>query len=343
MKQAEGTQVETVIYCPICEEPGKQLYIGLKDRLVRSHEGVWGFHRCTACGHVWLSPRFTRDSIHLAYKGYSDQMWGKDQPFSTGKLKRLVKEAYFGQEYGYDVNNGCSHRFLGNIVRFYPSLRVKLDRQVSFLPAQDGGKLLDIGSGSGWFLQNMQSLGWKVEGVDIDPVSAEKAKKRGVHVCVGTLEQQGYPDASFDAITLRHVIEHLHDPVHTLQECYRILSPHGYFVIITPNVESNGHEHYKENWMPLEPPRHLNLFSLRSMALLFNKIGFRVEKLYTSWHGSLGSWVLSSQISKFGYYQPKRCTTTQDRWRVFISYLFARLRSIGIDNKGEEIIAIVRK
>jgi SAM-dependent methyltransferase len=89
------------------------------------------------------------------------------------------------------------------------------------------------------------------------------------------LEDQHYPDASFDAVTLNHVIEHVPDPIQTLRECARILKKDGRLVILTPNSSSLGHRVFKQDWRGLEPPRHLHLFSMQSMRRTLELAGFR--------------------------------------------------------------------
>jgi 2-polyprenyl-3-methyl-5-hydroxy-6-metoxy-1,4-benzoquinol methylase len=103
--------------------------------------------------------------------------------------------------------------------------------------------------------------GWKVEGLDFDEQAVRRARNiYRLNVKQGTLEEARYPDHSFDAVTLRHVIEHLADPLKTLRECLRVLRPGGTLVVVTPNSESLGHGLTHEYWRGLEVPRHLEYF-----------------------------------------------------------------------------------
>jgi len=212
-----------------------------------------------------------------------------------------------------------------------------------FLSSQKDGKLLDIGSGSGWFLENMQWLGWEVQGVDIDAVSAEKARKRGVVVHIGTLEEQNYPDNMFDAITLAHVIEHLYNPVTTFRECYRILRPGGRLVVLTPNVESMGQKRFADSWQPLEPPRHLNLFTLKSIALAIKKTAFQIDKLYSRGNSAAHVWLLSSVIKSTGSYRPGKPVGKRTKLKGYAFYMMEWLSLLWDKSVGEEIVLIGRK
>lgn len=82
--------------------------------------------------------------------------------------------------------------------------------------------------------------GWRVEGVDFDPGAVEVARASGLEVRLESLESQRYPDQSFDAVTMVHLIEHTHDPVGLIHESRRILKPRGQLVILTPNARFGG-------------------------------------------------------------------------------------------------------
>lgn len=128
-------------------------------------------------------------------------------------------------------------------------------------------------------LARMQELGWEAHGVDIDPVAVSQALSRGVTARVGDLESQQYPDAYFDAITLGHVIEHLHEPGRLLAECRRVLRPGAQLVARTPNADSWGHRHFGQDWRGLEPPRHIQLFTDRSLRRVAEQAGLEVERV----------------------------------------------------------------
>jgi ubiquinone/menaquinone biosynthesis C-methylase UbiE len=206
------------------------------------------------------------------------------------------------------------------------------------------GRLLEIGFGSGQFLKKMQLCGWEVEGVDFDSKAVEGVKKRyGFNVHVGSLESIGYPDNSFDAITMSHVIEHVHDPVALLKECYRILKPTGYLVAVTPNINSWGHKKFEENWIHLDPPRHLHLFSdstLRRCAIQAEVSNF--STLTTAAH-SAHSFNASFDIQQFGHH----VISQETRRFNFLQSLILQYREFFINQKkcniGDVAVLICRK
>jgi SAM-dependent methyltransferase len=133
--------------------------------------------------------------------------------------------------------------------------------------------LLDVGAGNGAFLRRMRDLGWDVMGHETDPVAAEVVRRAGIPCAEGPLDGAEL-GASFDAITMHHVIEHVHDPVHTLSTCRRLLEKGGTLWIATPNAESLGYRRFGGNWGGLECPRHLVVFSRRGLEVALRRAGY---------------------------------------------------------------------
>jgi SAM-dependent methyltransferase len=116
----------------------------------------------------------------------------------------------------------------------------------------------------------MRARGWDVVGVEPDPVANGTARRRfGLDVLRNPIEEAHFEAASFDAIAMNNVIEHLENPVRTLGECARLLRKGGELVIVTPNVESLGHRVFGRAWRGLEHPRHFFLFSMSTLKAAF--------------------------------------------------------------------------
>lgn len=163
------------------------------------------------------------------------------------------------------------------------------------------GRLLDVGCGGGRFLRRMQKRGWQAEGTDFDEQAARKVTSRyGITTHVGDLPQCALPAASFDAITLSQAIEHLYDPRATLQECLRLLKPGGSLVMTTPNAASLGAAEFGAAWRGWEAPRHLQLFTVESLAALTQQAGFAIEEARTCSAGSAVVYRVSREIAEGG-------------------------------------------
>lgn len=141
------------------------------------------------------------------------------------------------------------------------------------------GKLLDIGTGTGYFPNIMIQSGWKVEGVEQDEETRNYAASKFNFTIHDTPALYDLPKESFDAITMWHVLEHVHDLDGYLKKIYSILKDKGAFVVAVPNHTSFDQEHYKEFWAAWDIPIHLWHFNPATMSKLIERYGFKVEKI----------------------------------------------------------------
>jgi 2-polyprenyl-3-methyl-5-hydroxy-6-metoxy-1,4-benzoquinol methylase len=276
----------------------------MKDRIFNV-PGAWNLKKCTnrSCGLVWLDPVPLRDDILHVYRDYYTHS-GERRAKPPSFLRRLAKfwdRSYISRKYGSrDYKRSLWRKFFGLYRVLHPIRRASLDFDAMYIEVLEGGRLLEVGCGAGDNLKALQGLGWKVEGVDFDPKAVENARRKGLKVRQGNLEEHNYPDNVFDAIVLSHLIEHLHDPFLLLKECKRILSPEGTLVVITPNVSSLGHKFFKDAWYPLEPPRHLYIFSLQTLSSLSSRAGFNKQNIFTTVRQANGVFTASWDINRSG-------------------------------------------
>ena len=143
--------------------------------------------------------------------------------------------------------------------------------------------VLDIGCATGALLAVLKNRGWAVKGVEISGPQAAHCRKQGLDVSALPLEENRFPDRSFDVVLASHVIEHLNDPMSFAAEVFRILKPGGYFFVTTPNIGSFQAWHFGSRWRSAIFD-HLYLFSVQTLTALLEKAGFTVERTKT-WGG----------------------------------------------------------
>lgn len=299
----KGIQVEEIEECFLCQSKGTPLYRGLRD-LCFDVPGVWSLLRCPGDGLVWLNPRPTVNDIRRVYTAtyYTHAVSEEQRRPRLAALRRKIKRGLLGTAFGYrELLNGPVVLWLGRVSSLFPPFKEFVGVQIMYLKGTDRGKLLDVGCGSGQFLVGMRELGWDVLGVEPDPEAARIAKERfGLPVIVAPLEEAGPPNNSFDAITMSHVVEHVHDPIAILRECARLLKPGGKLVVITPNIASLGHRLFRTAWRGLEPPRHLNLFSPRTLHACAERAGLKIARLDTRAFMAKLIWWCSRLIQRDG-------------------------------------------
>lgn len=271
--------LESVSACPICRSPTRELlHRGLRDRVFFCAPGQWNLHRCASCGTGYLDPRPNAATIALAYSKYythgSAGDVGQAPRSSWRRFRTAQRNSYLNTQYDYQLSPGGSRppRFLS------AERRQRFDKFICFLryPGQ-GARVLDIGCGNGRVMMQLRSVGWEVSGVEPDPRSAAQARAAGLDVRTGLLEAESWPNSHFDAITMSHVIEHLHDPLRILRICAQVLKPGGQISIATPNFASRGHQLFGPDWFALDPPRHLVLFTPDSLRRGLEECGFKPE------------------------------------------------------------------
>lgn len=140
------------------------------------------------------------------------------------------------------------------------------------------GKLLDIGCATGTFMEIAREY-FQVYGVEISAYAGKIAKKKGLNVFTGQLEQSSYNKPYFDVVTLWDTIEHLPHPLKTLEKINQITKPKGIVALTTGNVDSLISKASGKSWHLYNVPQHLSYFSPKSITYLFNQCGFEVKEI----------------------------------------------------------------
>lgn len=140
------------------------------------------------------------------------------------------------------------------------------------------GRLLDVGSALGLLLEVARERGWEVTGVEVSRHAVALARGRlgaGV-VHLGRLEDAPLAEASFDAITLTDVLEHLPDPVASLRRCRELLAPGGRLLITTPAVGCASERLMGRGWFQFKD-EHTRLFTPRALRSALERAGLELE------------------------------------------------------------------
>jgi len=241
----QAAQTETVA-CPVCGHAEYRKYLRVPDRFKPEKGYQFSLVACGACEFVFLNPRPCPGSIG-AY--YGDEAY---QPFLSRKEGRSLWDALYAMVRSRAVRNK----------------RRKIEQW------QASGRLLDVGCGTGEFLDEMQRHGWEVAGIEKDEAAAAFAGSAyGLNVETSDLQACSLPDSSCDVITLWHVLEHLYGPADALRKAAALLKPDGLLLVAVPNIASLDFRFYRENWVALDAPRHFHHFRQADMERLCDAAG----------------------------------------------------------------------
>lgn len=332
-----GIVTQQVRVCLLCGGDGKPLYERLSDRLFDA-PGEWGHLQCPDCGLVWLNPRPVPIDLHKVYKTYYTH---RERP-QLSSIREKAKRGLYSTVPGYErLGSGWIWREVGRVLTRIPLFRERALLGTMCLSGEKRGVLLDIGCGDGAFLSIMRDAGWEVMGIEPDQVAAKVAQEgRRVPVIGTSLEGAEIEDQSIDVITLSHVIEHVHDPVTLLAQCRRVMSPHGKVVIVTPNIGSTGHKTFGSSWGHLDPPRHLYLFSSRTLRACCERAGLQVELLRTSARSARWIWALSTTIKHRNGVKRKSNPSGGASVRALMFQLRENISLETHGDAGEELVVI---
>jgi len=221
--------------------------------------------------------------------------------------------------------------------RLYHKVRRRMLRKKARIIEKDlglaKGSLLDIGTGTGYFPNEMKSRGWEVAAVERDE-GARRFAKEHFGLEVGTMEEfLAMPAQEYDVVTLWHVLEHLQDLPRMWDLFARSLSPSGFLLIAVPNCRSYDAKHYGSHWAAYDVPRHLWHFTPQTVALMAEKYGFKIVRKYAMPFDAFYISMLSEKNMQ------KRFAFVRGLW----TGCKACLRSLGKADKSSSIIYVLKK
>jgi len=235
---------ERLTKCPLCKSGLFLNHLVVKDHSVSQES--FTICKCCNCNFLFTNPRPDKDHIGDYYKS-EDYISHTDK--STNWINLIYKQ-----------------------VRKF-TLQQKVNWINKHTPQK--GRLLDYGCGTGHFLNHAKNKGWDSIGYEPSPEAASIARKKFNLILYDKVDELN-KEKKFDAITLFHVLEHVHDLRGTLELLLKRLKKRGTLFLAVPNFDSYDSKLFKENWAALDVPRHLYHFTQETMQYLAEEFDLRI-------------------------------------------------------------------
>jgi SAM-dependent methyltransferase len=247
--------------CPVCGSAGTAPAFAAEDLALRSVPGRFGYRRCGACGSVYAAPQPDERTLAAAYPSAYE-----NYQTLPAVVERLASPLTLPE----------ARRFIRH--------------------ADAGGRLIELGAGNGRFLERLRRCGWwgPIEGVEFDQAAAAATSARtGFPVRCADLNEEILPEQAYEAIVMRHVIEHLRRPAAILEMVFAALRPGGLLFIGTPDARALSAKVFGRHWWGYEVPRHLVVFSDPALRSTVARAGFESVDRWSGfsplmWSASLG-------------------------------------------------------
>ena len=291
------------------------------------------YQHCPVCGGSGINPVLSARDFTVS--GLSFSIWEctdcrlrftQDVPDQESIGPYYQSDAYISHS---DTKKGLVNSVYHQVRNFTLKQKRKL---ITRITGRSHGRILDIGAGTGAFLDQMSQAGWKVTGLEPDAgarmIAAEKYRLQ-------LLEPSGFHQletGSYDAITLWHVLEHVHDLHAYVERIRTLLAPGGVLVLALPNYSSEDARIYAENWAAYDVPRHLYHFCPSAVKQLLLMHGLKIQSIRPMWFDSFYISLLSEQYrhGRPGYF------------KAFLNGLRSNNKAISNKEKGSSLIYIAR-
>jgi len=254
--------------CCVCGSDDHALVLRTIDYLFHI-PGEYSVVRCRNCGHRFLNPQPTPDSLHLCYP----QNYGPHQTAASSVATSSESPVEDTAPVPWYLRYLPLRRIPG-LRALYFWLTDDLGHPIPKLPENDQPKLLELGCSTGAWLLRAQQAGWCVTGVEPGDAPAQTARDAGLNVRTGLLSEVELETGTFDVAAAWMVLEHVYDPSETLRELAAALRPGGQLSFSVPNAGGIESALFRGSWYVWEPPRHLHFFSSRILKRLLREAGF---------------------------------------------------------------------
>ena len=210
---------------------------------LKSYYNKHGLVKCKNCGFVFIDKVPTEEELNAHYSVYSYGREDHLSPITVISYSKLLNE---------------------------------------FEKYRKTNKILDVGCGRGWFLNEARKKGWNVYGTEYSDTAVKLCEDMGIEMRKGKLTPEQFPFSDFDIITSFEVLEHINNPNEEIKNIYKLLRVGGLFYCTTPNFNSILRYYKKENYRIISYPGHLSYYTKTTLTCLLKKNNFNLKKFLST-------------------------------------------------------------
>lgn len=257
-----SSTIEHTHICRICNNADHNMAYDVKEMMLGLRD-LHTYFECAECGCLQIANM--PENIQEYYP--SDDYYSYDKvKSSTGIKGKLIK-----LRDRYAATGTCLIGKLMQKLQPHDKLPALRHAKVTL-----DSKILDVGCGAGHLLNSLKEAGFK-NLLGVDPFNKEDINyENGLKIEQKSIHELN-SDANWDFIMLNHSYEHVIDQEEVLLKAFSLLKPGGTCMIRIPTVTSWAWRTYGVDWVQLDAPRHLFLHSIKSMHMLAEKTGFRLD------------------------------------------------------------------
>ncbi|NOT52046.1 MAG: class I SAM-dependent methyltransferase [Chitinophagaceae bacterium] len=254
------------------------------------------YTRCPVCGSATIKNVLSAKDHTVSGASFTIAECNNCSLRFTQDVPDAASIAPYYQSEDYISHTNTSKGLINSLYQFVRKRTLKKKRRlVQRATGMGKGYILDVGSGTGSFAAEMLLHDWYVTALEPDEGARQVAKKE-YNIDLKDIDQFYHlPGGSFDAITLWHVLEHVHDLSPYVTQLKMLLKENGKLIIAVPNYTAKDAAIYKEHWAAYDVPRHLYHFSPGSMQVLMEKHGLKILKYKPMWYDSYYISMLSNK------------------------------------------------
>ncbi|MFK5976793.1 MAG: class I SAM-dependent methyltransferase [Sulfurovum sp.] len=255
------------INCKVCNNNSNNLVLTVSEMMLETGD-KFKYCKCSSCGCLSLLniPKDIDKYYPSSYYSFT-----KIHTITNKNLLNTIKR--FIRVRAMKGKLGCGTFINSLIYKIKPIAYDWLKKDLVSL----NSKILDVGCGNGFLVNELEKYGFN-NLIGIDLYTDTNIESNGYKIYQSNIHS--LDESKFDLIMYHHSFEHINNPHKELKVVYDKLKDDGTLILRVPVCDSYAFEKYKQNWVQLDAPRHYFLYTIKSMSILSEENGFKIDAVY---------------------------------------------------------------